>query len=187
MHLFDYGRIWQNGTAELLKSGHGVPGTLHVLECLVWEEFVLVSVWAIWSVVIQCCLKSSSGLHNAMGENIIDQVDKVQLLVAFQPETAPHLPGQWCQTYSAILELLFLINGQIRATFVKWVSWLEVRMWLWRNDSICDKMTPFVTKWLPSVPKCDTIIQISPFIKLFRVSEFVVRFCRESFWKRIMK
>ena len=33
-------------------------------------------------------LKSSSILHNAVVQNIIDQVDKVQLRVAFQPEAA---------------------------------------------------------------------------------------------------
>ena len=37
-------------------------------------------------------------------------------------------------------------------------------------------MTTFVTKWMPGVPKCDTNIKISPFIKLFLEFKFEVRF-----------
>ena len=39
-------------------------------------------------------LKSSSILHNAVVQNIIDQVDKVQLRVTFQPEAAGHCYSQ---------------------------------------------------------------------------------------------
>ena len=53
------------------------------------------------------------------------------------------------------------------------------------TEYFCDKMTTFVTKWLHCVPKCDTIIQICPFIKLFQESKFEVRFGLGSFWNII--
>ena len=49
-------------------------------------------------------------------------------------------------------------------------------MVLWQNDYLGDEMTTLVTKWMPGVPKCDTNIKISPFIKLFLESKFEVRF-----------
>ena len=79
----------------------------------------------------------------------------------------------------------FLNNGQNITTFVKISLLIGGKEMVWWNDSLCDEMTIFVTKWLGCVPRCDTIIQISPFIKLFRESKFEVHFFLKVFWSNI--
>ena len=57
-------------------------------------------------------LKSSSILHNAVVQNIIDQVDKVQLRVTFQPEAAGHCYSQ--------LSLFFFWPRQLCVRHTRW-------------------------------------------------------------------